>query len=79
MKEIVGAQIGGLITSNPLLIAQGLARDTIKQFLTRQHMEFMSSADLGKNWDDMAKAPALFVMDDDGNITLPENSPQQDS
>lgn len=66
--EIVGAQIGTLLTTDPKRIAYAIEEGKITDWLDRPRMEFMSACDLGKNWDDLAKAPTLFLLDENNKI-----------
>ena len=71
MREIVGAMIGTQITNIPKLIFEAVEKGTVKKFVSKREMAFMSSCDLGKNWDDMAKSPVLFVIDDESLEVYP--------
>ena len=67
MQEIVGAKIGSIITNKIDVIIKALSQNNNIEWLTRVRMQFMSSADLGIRWDNMAKAPTIFLLDRDGN------------
>jgi hypothetical protein len=66
MKEIVGARIGTLITNHRGTIAEAVRRNTVTEFLDRQHMQLMAGMDLGRNWELMANGPTLFCLDENG-------------
>ena len=66
MKEIVGARIGNIITNNFQAIRDAAKAGIDMQFYDRLHMQFMSSCDLGINWDRMANGPTLFLIDKNG-------------
>jgi hypothetical protein len=67
MKEIVGAMIGTIITNDRQSIKVAVEAGTVREFLDRQRMKFMSACDSGVQWDRMANGPTLFCIDADGN------------
>jgi|APSaa5957512622_1039677.scaffolds.fasta_scaffold13498_9 hypothetical protein len=71
MREIVGAKIGSIITNIPSKIFDAVEKGRIRKFLSKKEMQFMSNCDLGKKWDDMAKSPVLFVIDDENEKVYP--------
>lgn len=65
--EIVGAVISGnIFTNDPVKIRGAAISGTITRFLPRDEMLFMSSFDLGMNWDNMARGKTLFILDNQG-------------
>lgn len=66
MREVVGAQIGNLITNNRQLIVDAYNSGDPVKLLFRGEMKFMADMDLGKHWENMASGPTLFRLDKDG-------------
>jgi len=66
LTEIVGAIINGnAVTNNREAILKAIDNNNTIGWLSREHMKFMSACDLGQNWDNMAKGPTLFKIDED--------------
>ncbi len=66
MKEIVAAMIGTIITTQPRQIMSAIELGLVKEFIDRDRMKFMAAFDLGPQWERLAKAPTLFIVDDNG-------------
>ena len=66
MREIVAAKIGDIITTDPLHIKSAYELDIPVELICRKRLAFMAAMDLGKKWQDLAKAPTLFIVDDQG-------------
>lgn len=77
MREIVAAQVGGIITNDLQHIKSALECRTLTNFLCRQHMEFMAACDLGIKWEQLAKSRTLFIIEDDGSVSAPKQKPPQ--
>lgn len=72
MREIVGAKINGSTITNSLpKIVEAAKAGRLGEVYDRSQMQFMSSCDLGRNWDLMAEGPTLFLIDDQGNPKWP--------
>lgn len=72
MREIVGAKInGGTITNSLPKIVDAAKAGRLGEVYDRKQMQFMSSCDLGRNWDLMASGPTLFLIGDDGKPNWP--------
>lgn len=72
MIEIVGAKINGSIITNSLTkIVEAAKVGMLHEVYDRKQMQFMSSCDLGRNWDLMANGPTLFLIGDDGKPHWP--------
>lgn len=72
MREIVGAKInGGTITNSLPKIVEAAKNGRLGEVYDRKQMQFMSSCDLGRNWDFMASGPTLFLIGDDGKPQWP--------
>ena len=77
MREIVGAKINGSTITNSLFeIIEAAKAGGLIEVYDRKQMQFMSSCDLGRNWDLMASGPTLFLIEDDGKMQWP-NDPAQ--
>ena len=75
MREIVGGKIsGGTITNNFKLLIDASRSGRLVDVYDRRQMQFMASCDLGRNWELMASGPTLFVIDDDGNCHMPNET-----
>jgi len=61
--EIVGANIGGLITNDPLKIREAIKNNTVTEFLDRGRMQLMAAFGLGQQWTRMAESPTLFEIE----------------
>ena len=73
-SEIVAANINNkTITNDPITIREAINLDLSIQFLTRMHMEFMASCDLGIRWENLAKSRTLFIIDQDGRPQANKN------
>lgn len=69
MREIVGAKINGSTITNSLFeIIEAAKAGGLIEVYDRKQMQFMSSCDLGRNWDLMASGPTLFLIEDDGKM-----------
>ena len=63
-KEIVAATIGTLITNNRAAIKNNI--DHVTDWIDRERVQFMASCDVGRHWEALANAPALFCIGADG-------------
>ena len=72
--EIVGAQIGTMITNRMLDIVSAikLGKDII--LLTRREMQFMSACDLGVSWKEMAETKTLFKFNEKLELVFNEEA-----
>ena len=68
MTEIVALRFGSTITNNREEILERLERGDEFDVVPRTTAQFMSSMDLGKHWQDLADAPTLFVLDENGQV-----------
>jgi len=74
-QEIIGARIlypngKDLITTDKKDIADAIESDYDFQFLTRQHMQIMAAADLGRNWENLAKSRTIFITETEDDKLL---------
>lgn len=53
MREVVGVMVGGVIYPHTRFRGEPI---------TRARMRFMAACDLGKKWEQWAKAPTLFLL-----------------
>jgi hypothetical protein len=60
---------GNLVTNrrSDIIAALESGRKDIK-WLDRRRMQLMASADLGERWENLAKSPTLFVLDDNWDL-----------
>jgi hypothetical protein len=71
VKEIVAAKIGDIITTHRSHITAALEMGQPVEFIERRHMQLMDACDLGIRWHQLAVAPTLFCLDEDGNPCPP--------
>lgn len=80
MREIVGAKInGGTITNSLPMIVEAAKAGRLGEVYDRKQMQFMSSCDLGRNWDLMASGQTLFLIGDDGKPQWPNANSASDA
>jgi hypothetical protein len=60
MDEIVALKFGTKLIFDRYECQRRVLEGENFQMITRAHMELMSRADLGPQWDNAAKAPTLF-------------------
>lgn len=64
MREIVGVlTTTGIVTNDPAAVIEAIRWNRVSRLLSRWEMQFMSAADLGVRWDNMARGPTLFLYD----------------
>lgn len=64
-KEIVAAVINGTkVTNNPATIRDNISN--VSEWLDRGRMQLMAAFDLGPHWKELAEAPTLFCISEDG-------------
>ena len=66
MKEIVAAKIGDMITTDRRRMIAAVEMNQPVQWLERKHMQMMDACDLGIRWHQLATAPTIFCIDDEG-------------
>ena len=68
-NEIVGILgIDNRVRSGSLAIKHANATGNYKKLINRVEAQFMSDCDLSINWETLANAPTLFLIDEDGKI-----------
>lgn len=67
-KEIVGAQIGTLFTTDLGKIIEAAKANNVSRFLERSTMQMMADFDLGINWTRLAESPTLLSIDEKGKV-----------
>jgi hypothetical protein len=71
VTEIVGILIQGKIMSGIDALRAVKYLGDYEQLICRDRAKFMAAADVGHNWDRLANARTLFLLDDKGEPQWP--------
>jgi hypothetical protein len=63
-REIVAANIDGIITNDRKVIIEAVHYNRKIEFLDRGRMMFMAACDLGPQWTNLAESPTLFILNE---------------
>jgi len=69
-EKVIGFQINGVIYTGVKAIKMFKAAGNYERVITKQIAQFMAALDLGYQWEQLAKAPIILIIED-GEIRLP--------
>lgn len=69
-QEIIGFLINNIIYTGRDAVSMVKITKGYDQVITKDMAKFMAACDLGYNWEQLAKAPIILVMED-GEIRMP--------
>lgn len=60
----------GIVTNDLKMVLDAMRHDQVKDYLSRQRMQFMAMFDLGPRWKRLAESETLFIIDTDDSDTI---------